>query len=155
MVSPIALVVLLASVLSAFAAVAPRGPSGVPSTCYACPSQDNAGFSIGTYSNDGTTLFCSYPATAGENPTDFYCDYSATTGVLGSDADGGYCPSSAPATVCGSRKKKRSPVFEKEMKRVQARAAAPQPQTSHSNLAARMAFGKKKQMLAVRDKDEA
>jgi hypothetical protein len=67
------------SVLLAFVAVhaAPQGqPSGAPSCTYNCPQADEAGFALGTSSDDGTNLFCSYPAFAGENPDDFYCKYS-------------------------------------------------------------------------------
>ena len=67
------------SVLLVFVAVraAPQGqPSGAPTCTYSCSQVDDAGFGVGTYSDDGTTLFCSYRAFAGENPDDFYCKYS-------------------------------------------------------------------------------
>ncbi|KDQ52596.1 hypothetical protein JAAARDRAFT_40205 [Jaapia argillacea MUCL 33604] len=97
--------ILLASVLPIFAAVAPRAPSGVTS-CYSCPGTDQAGFGIGQHSNDGTTLFCSYPAFAGENPNDFFCDYSATDGHLTQDNDAGFCPGSASSSACSPSKKR-------------------------------------------------
>ena len=67
------------SALLAFVAVraAPQGqPSGAPTCRYNCPPTDNAGFALGRSSDDGTTLFCSYPLYAGENPDDFDCKYS-------------------------------------------------------------------------------
>ena len=72
------------SALLAFATVhaQPQGgtPSGTPSNGYTCPPADQAAFPVGPGStNDGTTLFCSYPAFAGEDPNDFYCQYSAVS----------------------------------------------------------------------------
>lgn len=94
------------------------------SMTYPAPSQDNAGFAvvvnnivdssedvqIGTDAlgnitswTISATLFASYPAFEGENPTDFYCNYgvSATdTGNSGSltlDNDAGFCPAGTPA----------------------------------------------------------
>ena len=67
------------SVLLVFVAVraAPQGqPSGAPACTYSCPPVDLGGFDVGTVSDEGTTLFCSYPAIAGESPDDFYCKYS-------------------------------------------------------------------------------
>ena len=72
-----------------------------PGTTYACPPQDEAGFPVATYSITGTTLFCSYPAFPGENPTDFYCNYDTGTGILTKDNDAGFCPGSAVATSGG------------------------------------------------------
>ena len=68
------LIALLA--LTAVRAVPEGKPSGVPSCTYNCPPTDALGFSLGDHSNDGTTLFCSYPAVEGEDPNDFFCDYS-------------------------------------------------------------------------------
>ncbi len=53
------------------------GPSSVPTTGYTCPSADNGGFSLGDSDLNSSPIFCSYPATPGENPNDFYCTYSA------------------------------------------------------------------------------
>ena len=52
-------------------------PSAVPSTSYTCPSQDSAGFSLGTTNYATEPIFCSYPAVAGEDANDFYCTYSS------------------------------------------------------------------------------
>ena len=67
------------SVLLMFVAVraAPQGqPSSAPTCTYSCSQVDDADFGVGTNSDNGTTLTCSYPAFAGENPDDFYCKYS-------------------------------------------------------------------------------
>ena len=67
------------SILLAFVAVraVPQGqPSGAPTCTYSCPPEDEASFALGTNSDNGTSLLCSYPAFAGENPDDFYCKYS-------------------------------------------------------------------------------
>ena len=71
------LIALLA--LTAVRAVPEGKPSGVPSCTYNCPPTDALGFSLGDHSNDGTTLFCSYPAVEGEDPNDFFCDYSSVS----------------------------------------------------------------------------
>jgi hypothetical protein len=70
------------SVLLAFITVhaVPQGqPSSVPTCTPICPSQDLAGFSLVANSNDGVTLFCSYPAFTGEDPNDFFCTYSSVS----------------------------------------------------------------------------
>ncbi len=54
-----------------------RTPPRLPSTSYTCPSQDSAGFSVGTTNYATEPIFCSYPAYAGENANDFYCTYSS------------------------------------------------------------------------------
>ena len=68
------------SALLALAAVhaAPQGsqPSNVPTCTFSCPPQDQLGFNLGVHSDDGTNLFCSYPALDGEDPNDFFCRYS-------------------------------------------------------------------------------
>jgi hypothetical protein len=64
-----------------------------------CPRTDEAGFSLGDTSDAGGVLFCSYPAFPGENPTDFFCDYSSSSGLLTTDNDAGFCPSSAGGGV--------------------------------------------------------
>ena len=67
------------SALLALAAVhaAPQGqPSNVPTCTFSCPPQDQSGFALGVHSDDGTNLFCSYPAVEGEDPNDFFCKYS-------------------------------------------------------------------------------
>lgn len=85
--------------LFAFAGVrAVPKPSGVPSCTFTCPPQDGAAFPLGENENDGTTLFCSYPTFAGQNPRDFFCEYSSTTGALTEDDDAGFCPNSAVAS---------------------------------------------------------
>ncbi|KIK05415.1 hypothetical protein K443DRAFT_675194 [Laccaria amethystina LaAM-08-1] len=101
------------SVLLAFVAVhaAPSQPSGAPTCTYSCPQVDEAGFGLGNNSNDGTTVFCSYPAFAGEPPNDFFCTYSNTDGHLTQDHDAGFCPATAVQS-CGSRRRgalKRAP----------------------------------------------
>ena len=65
--------------LAAVRAVPAGQPSEVPSCTYTCPPQDEASFPLGENRNDGTTLICSYPAFAGENPIDFFCDYSSVS----------------------------------------------------------------------------
>ena len=70
----------------------------VTGTTATCPAQDEAGFPLGEFNTTGTTLFCSYPAFPGENPTDFYCDYDTTTGALTLDNDAGFCPATAATT---------------------------------------------------------
>ncbi|KDQ52594.1 hypothetical protein JAAARDRAFT_198222 [Jaapia argillacea MUCL 33604] len=141
--------ILLASVLPVFAAVAPRAPSGI-TTCYSCPGQDNGGFGLGQHSNDGTTIFCSYPADPSENPTDFFCDYSATDGHLTQDHDAGLCPGSAASSACSTRRKRS------ELKAFEARAAQPAPSFPEM-MTPRMALAKKELAAAmmVRDEDEA
>ena len=62
--------------LAAVRAVPAGQPSEVPSCTYTCPPQDEASFPLGENRNDGTTLICSYPAFASENPIDFFCEYS-------------------------------------------------------------------------------
>jgi hypothetical protein len=66
----------------------------------ACPSEDEAGFPLGTNSDSGGVLFCSYPAFAGEDPNDFFCRYNDTSGALTQDNDAGFCPGTA-ASVSG------------------------------------------------------
>ena len=65
--------------LAAVRAVPAGQPSAVPSCTYTCPPPDEASFPLGENRNDGTTLICSYPAFAGENPIDFFCDYSSVS----------------------------------------------------------------------------
>lgn len=73
---------LLAAVASAYPH-APALPRRSASPCtYTCPPADALGFTAATNSNDGTTLFCSYPAFEGENPNDFFCTYSAVSGIV-------------------------------------------------------------------------
>jgi hypothetical protein len=50
--------------------------AGCYASCYQCPPQDNLGFQLAQHSDAGGTLFCSYPAVAGEDPNDFFCRYS-------------------------------------------------------------------------------
>lgn len=98
---------------------------------YPPPSEDEAGFPLGTEAGDqvftpslveiGTnsaggvtsfditgTEFASYPAFLGENPTDFFCDYAVTfsnsggSGPLSLDNDAGFCPGSAPSVAANS-----------------------------------------------------
>ncbi|KIK05418.1 hypothetical protein K443DRAFT_675196 [Laccaria amethystina LaAM-08-1] len=100
------------SVLLAFVAVhaAPQGqPSGAPSCTYNCPQADEAGFALGTSSDDGTNLFCSYPAFAGENPDDFYCKYSDSDATLSQDSDAGFCPARANPGSCQARRRSAVP----------------------------------------------
>ncbi|KAL8278860.1 hypothetical protein RQP46_008731 [Phenoliferia psychrophenolica] len=100
--------------------------SAVP-TCVTCPATDDAGFAVGPSDQTNApagTVFCSYPATPGEDQLDFYC---TTTGVLVTDNDAGFCPAQAPNTCARQR---RSPVHEL--------AAVPQPvQRIRSTLKAR------------------
>ena len=51
------------SVLLAFVAVraVPSQPSGVPTCTYSCPQVDQSGASLGSQSDDGDVMFCSYP----------------------------------------------------------------------------------------------
>jgi hypothetical protein len=65
---------------------------------YDCPSQDQGNYPVGPdsgYQQDGT-LFCSYPAVAGQDPLTYYCDYGGVAGGLTTDHDGDECPPSAP-----------------------------------------------------------
>ncbi|KDQ49753.1 hypothetical protein JAAARDRAFT_82108 [Jaapia argillacea MUCL 33604] len=133
--------ILLASVLSVFAAVAPRTPSGIAS-CYSCPGTDGLGFGVGQHTNDGTTLFCSYPAVPGEDPNDFFCDYSATDGHLTQDNDAGLCPGSATSSAC-SPSKKRAML----KKAFEQRAAQPAPSYPEM-MTPKMAFAKKGSAVA-------
>ncbi len=64
-------------------------------SCFQCPSEDLAGFPLGTSDTSTDPIFCSYPAFSGENPGDFYCTYSAGTGSLVTDNDAGFCPGTA------------------------------------------------------------
>lgn len=95
---------------------------------YPPPSEDGAGFALGTEAGDqvftpslveiGTnsaggvtsfditgTEFASYPAFPGENPTDFFCDYAVTfnnsggSGPLSLDNDSGFCRAPAPGVA--------------------------------------------------------
>jgi hypothetical protein len=90
---------------------------------YAPPPNDDGGYAVGTEAGDVTfnlttldigtnavgqitswdivdDLFASYPAFAGENPTDFYCTYTLTSSTssdsanLTEDNDVGFCPGS-------------------------------------------------------------
>ena len=72
--------------------------SGSTGTTYSCPPQDLAGFPLGDNSVTVTMLFCSYPATPGENPYDYYCEYGTGTGLLTVDNDNGLCQPTAVAT---------------------------------------------------------
>jgi hypothetical protein len=93
------------------------------SMTYPAPSEDNAAFALGVNNivdgsedvqigTDGSgsitswtvtaTLFASYPAFSGENPTDFYCNFSVSatssgnSGTLSQDNDAGFCPGGTP-----------------------------------------------------------
>jgi hypothetical protein len=66
--------------------------------CFACPPQDQLGFSVGVTDLSTDPIFCSYPAVPGENPNDFFCTYSKTTGVLVQDNDAGLCQPNAVNT---------------------------------------------------------
>jgi Domain of unknown function DUF11 len=76
-------------------------PPGRAHAAISCPPQDTAGFPLGTHSDSGGTLFCSYPAVPGENPNDFFCTYSDATGNLVQDNDAGFCPATAQGTPGG------------------------------------------------------
>ena len=67
----------------------------VTSGGFTCPSQDEAGFSLGESNTSTNPIFCSYPAFAGEDPNDFYCTYDASSGALVMDHDAGFCPATA------------------------------------------------------------
>ncbi|KIJ94055.1 hypothetical protein K443DRAFT_684076 [Laccaria amethystina LaAM-08-1] len=90
--------------LAAVRAVPAGQPSGAPSCTHTCPSTDQAGFPLGNSSDDGTTLFCSYPAFPGEDPNDFFCKYSSTGGGLRDDNDAGFCPGTAVGS-CSTRRR--------------------------------------------------
>ncbi|EDR01554.1 uncharacterized protein LACBIDRAFT_295588 [Laccaria bicolor S238N-H82] len=123
------------SALLAFATVQAKPQGGTPSntpTGYHCPSQDMATFPVGTTTNDGTTMFCSYPAFAGEDPNDFYCKYSATTGQRTQDNDAGFCPNTAVGTG-GARRRSAVPAAP-----VVARAPTPEDIKARSSLKRRM-----------------
>jgi hypothetical protein len=94
----LSLIVLVGAALVNASALLPRA-SGT-SSCYTCPPQDEAEFPLGSNSDSGGVLFCSYPAFAGENPNDFYCDYNDQTGALTTDNDAGFCPATAVASNC-------------------------------------------------------
>ncbi|EDR01552.1 uncharacterized protein LACBIDRAFT_295587 [Laccaria bicolor S238N-H82] len=94
------------SALLALAAVhaAPGSqPSNVPTCTFSCPPVDQLGFAVGAHSNDGTNLFCSYPAVAGEDANDFFCKYSETTGALTQDHDAGLCAATATSSCITRR----------------------------------------------------
>ncbi|KDQ52519.1 hypothetical protein JAAARDRAFT_111511, partial [Jaapia argillacea MUCL 33604] len=69
---------------------------------YSCPGADEAGFPLASNNNDGTTIFCSYPAFPGEDANDFFCTYSNADGSLTQDHDAGFCPSSA--STCSKKR---------------------------------------------------
>lgn len=94
------------------------------SMTYPAPGQDEGGFpladnsissqdvQIGTDSlgnvtswNITATLFASYPAFSGENPTDFYCNFgvsvtsSGNSAPLTTDNDAGFCPAAAASSA--------------------------------------------------------
>jgi hypothetical protein len=80
-------------------------PSGVPSVCWVCPSQDGKGLPIGIAVADDP-IFCSYPPTPGGNTDENYCNYDPTFGFLTYDHDSGYCPPSALWTgECNTRRR--------------------------------------------------
>lgn len=96
--------------LTAVRATVPASkPSGVPSCTYTCPPTDELGFQLGVNGNDGTTLFCSYPAVQGEDSKDFFCEYSSTDGAQTQDHDAGLCPSSAVESCSGTRRRDTLP----------------------------------------------
>ncbi|KAG9005122.1 hypothetical protein FRB94_001814 [Tulasnella sp. JGI-2019a] len=95
--------------------------SGTPSCTASCPGTDTAGFPLANHSVTGSTLFCSYPAFAGEDPNDFFCTYDSSTGALTQDNDAGFCPSSAPVN-CPS--KKRSSATKRQLEAAKPQAAA-------------------------------
>lgn len=70
---------LSTTVTSANAPAHPRR-SAVP-CAFVCPPEDAGGFALGFNSDDGATLFCSYPITPDEDPNDFFCRYSDVSGV--------------------------------------------------------------------------
>src|SRR5262245_196379 len=69
-------------------------PGSVRAQSCSCPLEELAGFPLGD-PHAGPPLFCSYPASAGENPNDFFCTYDANTGTLIQDHDAGFCPATA------------------------------------------------------------
>ncbi|KIK05768.1 hypothetical protein K443DRAFT_674831 [Laccaria amethystina LaAM-08-1] len=84
----------LSALLSLAAVHATDQLSGVPSCTFNCPTEDLASFPLGDHSNDGVTLFCSYPAFPGGGAGDFSCKYDST-GALAQDGDAGFCPKAA------------------------------------------------------------
>ena len=76
-----------------------------------CPTEDLANFPLGEHSDDGVTLFCSYPASPTGGAGDFSCRYDVSlsydiicsstkilqqnTGALSQDGNAGFCPKAA------------------------------------------------------------
>jgi hypothetical protein len=75
----------------------PLGPGSGPSGGLSVLIATNA-FGLITSWNISEFFFASYPAVAGENPTDFFCNYTGSTASGGSslkltlDNDAGLCP---------------------------------------------------------------
>jgi hypothetical protein len=68
----------LSALLSLAAVHATDQLSGVPSCTFNCPTEDLASFPLGDHSDDGVTLFCSYPAFPGGGAGDFSCKYDVS-----------------------------------------------------------------------------
>ncbi|KIK05419.1 hypothetical protein K443DRAFT_675197 [Laccaria amethystina LaAM-08-1] len=129
------------SALVAFATVHAKPQGGTPSntpTGFTCPSTDQAAFPLGTNNSDGTTLFCSYPAFAGEDPNDFYCKYSATTGKITQDNDAGFCPGTAVNSGSARRRSPAPQVAAAPVAAPVARAPAPEDLKARSSLKRRL-----------------
>ncbi|KAG8863914.1 hypothetical protein FRB97_005173 [Tulasnella sp. 331] len=115
------------------------------SSCVTCPPQDAAGFPVGTQSDSGGVIFCSYPAFPGENPNDFFCRYNDSTGAQVQDNDVGFCPSTATQN-CPT---KRGLTTKRE--RV---AAQPQPAAIPNSIRSIKSLRKNRDKLAIRKAHE-
>ena len=102
----------LSALLSLAAVHATDKLSGVSGRAFDCPTKDLGNFPLGDHSNDGVTLFCSYPAFPGVGSAgDFSCKYDVSlsylmicsfqpilqqsTGALVEDSNTGFCPKAA------------------------------------------------------------
>jgi hypothetical protein len=114
-----------------------------PSSCFDCPATDMAGFPVNNPSDDGSILFCSYPAFSGEDPNDFFCTYNVSfiflaqnllhlkyhhlqsqrDGSLILDSDAGLCVGNALLVPCMTR---RDDNFKAMKRRAEARHAKAQ-----------------------------
>lgn len=85
--------------LSALLSLAAVHATDQLSCTFDCPTEDLASFPLGDhmYSDDGASLFCSYPAFPGGGAGDFSCTYDST-GALSQDGDAGFCPKAAIAS---------------------------------------------------------
>ncbi|KAF7348314.1 hypothetical protein MSAN_01785200 [Mycena sanguinolenta] len=125
----------VAIVLSFIGIAQAQQPSGTPQCMPSCPAQDLGGFALADNSNSGGELFCSYPASEGENPNDFYCKYDSSSGALTVSHDkddfNDYCPPNAATTCVNSRRFKGEDNYT-AMLRKKREAVAMMPRSSEA-----------------------